>query len=107
MSTLRWAPLRSAEECKRNDEMTQSYFPNTVYSEKCRSWYKMGTTDGRIVALWPGVYHTSLILSISQRDRFTLSMQARVCMLSRLSNILAGKTSTTIYLMASRIACIG
>ena len=38
-----------------SDRTTQSYFPNTVYSEKCRSWYKMGTTDGRIVALWPGM----------------------------------------------------
>ncbi|EJD00095.1 FAD/NAD-binding domain-containing protein [Fomitiporia mediterranea MF3/22] len=26
----------------------------TVYSEKCRSWYKMGKEEGRIVGLWPG-----------------------------------------------------
>ena len=49
----------------------QSYFPQvravadiggtcfltraqTVYSEKCRSWYKLGKEEGRIVGLWPG-----------------------------------------------------
>ena len=26
----------------------------TVYSQKCRSWYKMGKEEGRIVGLWPG-----------------------------------------------------
>ncbi|KAI0720658.1 FAD/NAD-binding domain-containing protein [Fomitopsis betulina] len=36
------------------DEYVESYFPKTVYSGKCRSWYKMGTEDGRIVGLWPG-----------------------------------------------------
>lgn len=26
----------------------------TVYSENCRSWYKCGKAEGRIVGLWPG-----------------------------------------------------
>ena len=26
----------------------------TVYSEKCRSWYRLGKDSGRIVGLWPG-----------------------------------------------------
>lgn len=30
----------------------------TVYSEKCRSWYKMGKEQGRVVALWPGTTDT-------------------------------------------------
>ncbi|KAF4185574.1 hypothetical protein CNMCM7927_006518 [Aspergillus lentulus] len=30
------------------------YFSRTVFSEKCRSWYKGGTEDGRVTALWPG-----------------------------------------------------
>ncbi|KIX06760.1 uncharacterized protein Z518_04736 [Rhinocladiella mackenziei CBS 650.93] len=30
------------------------YFQKTVYSLDCRSWYKGGTTDGRVSALWPG-----------------------------------------------------
>lgn len=34
----------------------QSYFPRTVYSEKCRSWYKKGAELGPVVALWPGQY---------------------------------------------------
>ncbi|KAI0712848.1 hypothetical protein C8T65DRAFT_739260 [Cerioporus squamosus] len=32
----------------------ESYFPKTVYSDQCRSWYKMGKENGRIIALWPG-----------------------------------------------------
>ncbi|OJJ85151.1 flavin-containing monooxygenase [Aspergillus glaucus CBS 516.65] len=30
------------------------YFSRTVFSEKCRSWYKGGMEDGRVTALWPG-----------------------------------------------------
>lgn len=26
----------------------------TVFGEKCRSWYKAGKEEGRVVALWPG-----------------------------------------------------
>ncbi|THU82650.1 FAD/NAD(P)-binding domain-containing protein [Dendrothele bispora CBS 962.96] len=26
----------------------------TVYGQKCRSWYKMGKEEGRVVGLWPG-----------------------------------------------------
>ncbi|PSR70625.1 hypothetical protein PHLCEN_2v13485 [Hermanssonia centrifuga] len=36
------------------DEYIEQYFPTTVYSEKCRSWYKMGKEEGRVVGLWPG-----------------------------------------------------
>ncbi|KAI0948890.1 hypothetical protein AcW1_008635 [Taiwanofungus camphoratus] len=42
------------EAVKDFDEYLESYFPNTVYSEKCRSWYKMGNEEGRIVGIWPG-----------------------------------------------------
>ncbi|KAF3932520.1 hypothetical protein ABW20_dc0100981 [Dactylellina cionopaga] len=31
-----------------------AYFPGTVFSMKCRSWYKGGTYDGKVSALWPG-----------------------------------------------------
>jgi cation diffusion facilitator CzcD-associated flavoprotein CzcO len=37
------------------DEYLEAYFPKTIFSEKCRSWYKMGKEEGRIVALYPGV----------------------------------------------------
>jgi cation diffusion facilitator CzcD-associated flavoprotein CzcO len=30
------------------------YFERTVFTEKCRSWYKNGTVNGRVSALWPG-----------------------------------------------------
>ncbi|EJD50391.1 FAD/NAD(P)-binding domain-containing protein [Auricularia subglabra TFB-10046 SS5] len=36
------------------DEYLENYFPQTVYSEKCRSWYKLGKEEGKITALWPG-----------------------------------------------------
>ncbi|TBU38967.1 FAD/NAD(P)-binding domain-containing protein [Dichomitus squalens] len=36
------------------DKYVESYFPQTVYSAKCRSWYKLGKEDGRVVGLWPG-----------------------------------------------------
>ena len=26
----------------------------TTFSEHCRSWYKVGKADGRVVAIWPG-----------------------------------------------------
>ncbi|KAF8583198.1 FAD/NAD(P)-binding domain-containing protein [Ramaria rubella] len=36
------------------EDYMQNYFPTTVYSEKCRTWYKMGAEGGRVVGLWPG-----------------------------------------------------
>ncbi|KAI0364846.1 FAD/NAD-P-binding domain-containing protein [Pilatotrama ljubarskyi] len=36
------------------DQYVDAYFPKSVYSEKCRSWYKMGQEEGRVVGLWPG-----------------------------------------------------
>ena len=38
------------------------YFPRTAFGEKCRSWYKGGTEDGRITALWPGKFLTSVLI---------------------------------------------
>lgn len=35
-------------------EFCDAYFQTTVYSMDCRSWYKGGTSDGRVSALWPG-----------------------------------------------------
>lgn len=39
---------------RRFTKYCDQYFSLTVFSSKCRSWYKGGTEDGRIVALWPG-----------------------------------------------------
>ncbi|KAI0737191.1 FAD/NAD-P-binding domain-containing protein [Daedaleopsis nitida] len=38
-----------ADAVKDYDEYLMS-----VYSEKCRSWYKAGKEEGRIIGLWPG-----------------------------------------------------
>ncbi|EXJ96239.1 hypothetical protein A1O1_01365 [Capronia coronata CBS 617.96] len=35
-------------------EYCDAYFQTTVFSLDCRSWYKGGTSDGRVSALWPG-----------------------------------------------------
>jgi len=32
----------------------RAFFPTSVFGEKCRSWYKVGKEEGRVVALWPG-----------------------------------------------------
>ena len=29
-------------------------YPQSVFGAKCRSWYKAGKEDGRVIALWPG-----------------------------------------------------
>lgn len=39
---------------RRFTKYCDQYFSLTVFSSKCRSWYKGGTEEGRIVALWPG-----------------------------------------------------
>ncbi|KAM5545289.1 hypothetical protein V8D89_001400 [Ganoderma adspersum] len=36
------------------DRYMESYFPQSVYSANCRSWYKLGKEEGRIIGLWPG-----------------------------------------------------
>ncbi|KAI8971008.1 FAD/NAD-P-binding domain-containing protein [Trametes punicea] len=36
------------------DQYLETYFSKTVHVEKCRSWYKGGKEDGRVVGLWPG-----------------------------------------------------
>jgi cation diffusion facilitator CzcD-associated flavoprotein CzcO len=38
----------------RFTQFCDQYFSRTVFSSKCRSWYKGGTEDGRVIALWPG-----------------------------------------------------
>lgn len=39
--------------------MADSSILQTVFGEKCRSWYKAGKEDGRVVAIWPGEKETS------------------------------------------------
>jgi hypothetical protein len=43
------------EAVRRFTRYCDQYFARTVFSSKCRSWYKGGTEDGRVTALWPGV----------------------------------------------------
>ena len=36
------------------NEHIQTYLQRTVWVENCRSWYKRGTTDGKVVAIYGG-----------------------------------------------------
>ncbi|KAE8159352.1 hypothetical protein BDV40DRAFT_303306 [Aspergillus tamarii] len=42
------------EAVDRFTQYCDQYFAQTVFGQKCRSWYKGGAEDGRVVALWPG-----------------------------------------------------
>lgn len=42
------------ESVTRFTKHCDQYFRRTVFGSKCRSWYKGGTEDGRVTALWPG-----------------------------------------------------
>ncbi|KAK4048940.1 hypothetical protein OIV83_004496 [Microbotryomycetes sp. JL201] len=43
-----------ADAIKDYMEYIANYFERTVYSEKCRSWYKAGRELGPVIGLWPG-----------------------------------------------------
>jgi cation diffusion facilitator CzcD-associated flavoprotein CzcO len=45
-------PKREAVE--EFQQYSQTYFRQTVFGTKCRTWYKAGNSDGPIYALWPG-----------------------------------------------------
>lgn len=49
-----------AEVVKQFTKHCEQYFERTVYSAKCRSWYKGGKETGNVVAVWPGEYLNSL-----------------------------------------------
>ncbi|EEA22676.1 hypothetical protein TMatcc_001518 [Talaromyces marneffei ATCC 18224] len=42
------------EAVERFTKHCEQHFSKTVFSEKCRSWYKGGKEDGRVIAVWPG-----------------------------------------------------
>jgi hypothetical protein len=32
----------------------QMFLPRMVFTDSCRSWYKGGRSDGKVIAIWPG-----------------------------------------------------
>lgn len=44
----------SAEATADYNEHVQSYLQRTVWVSSCRSWYKRGTTDGKVIAIYSG-----------------------------------------------------
>ncbi|CAG8886462.1 unnamed protein product [Penicillium egyptiacum] len=62
-------PRKSAVEAFT--KFADKYFETTVFRTKCRSWYKGGSEDGRVVALWPGsAPHALKALSQPQWEDF-------------------------------------
>ena len=47
---------------------SDNYFEKTVFTMPCRSWYKGGTRDGRVNALWPGKMMPTMVI-FNQRPR--------------------------------------
>ena len=51
-----------------------AYMPRTVWTEECRSWYKNGSKDGRVIALWPGSsLHFMEVMEYSRHDDFVVT----------------------------------
>jgi hypothetical protein len=48
----------NAKVTSEYNEHTQEYLKGTVWTAPCSSWYKRGTKDGRVVAIYAGsTYH--------------------------------------------------
>ncbi|KAK9460471.1 uncharacterized protein V1516DRAFT_626211 [Lipomyces oligophaga] len=43
-----------SDSVKNFVEFCKQYFQKTVFTQPCQSWYKGGTKDGPVIALWPG-----------------------------------------------------
>ncbi|OCH86933.1 FAD/NAD-P-binding domain-containing protein [Obba rivulosa] len=57
------------------DEYLEHYFPKTVFSEKCRSWYKMGQEEGRVTGLYPGsCLHAIRVLEHPRWEDYTYEL---------------------------------
>lgn len=44
----------TADATREYNEHVQSYLERTVWVGNCRSWYKRGTIDGKVVAVYSG-----------------------------------------------------
>ncbi|PYH91890.1 flavin-binding monooxygenase [Aspergillus ellipticus CBS 707.79] len=60
------------EAVERFTRFCDQYFSRTVYGEKCRSWYKGGKEEGRVIGVWPGSsLHSLKVLSHPRWEDFT------------------------------------
>ncbi|KKK14524.1 hypothetical protein P175DRAFT_0534625 [Aspergillus ochraceoroseus IBT 24754] len=60
------------EAVERFTQHCDQYFSRTVFSLKCRSWYKGGTEAGRVTALWPGSsLHSMKVLSYPRWEDYS------------------------------------
>jgi len=83
------------------DDYVEHYFPTSVYSENCRSWYKMGKAEGRVVGLWPGsCLHSLVALRHPRWEDFTYEREKDVK--SRFHWLGDGYTYNEKYLVGDR-----
>ncbi|KAJ5887739.1 hypothetical protein N7495_007780 [Penicillium taxi] len=62
------------EAVTRFTKYCDDYFKKTVFSGNCRSWYKGGSAEGRITALWPGKFqYTDADLNFMNASNIYLS----------------------------------
>ncbi|RAQ54033.1 flavin-binding monooxygenase [Aspergillus flavus] len=60
------------EAVDRFTRYCDQYFAQTVFGQKCRSWYKGGAEDGRVTALWPGSsLHSLKVFAQPRWEEFT------------------------------------
>ena len=53
--------------------MIKKFLQRMVFSDGCRSWYKGGRADGKVIGIWPGRF---LWLPLSSNDRFPQFQEA-------------------------------
>lgn len=73
-----------------------------MFGETCRSWYKAGKEEGRVVAIYPGMH--------GPEPRWTPILnvpQVPLCMQRGRLRIRAGRITTLNALILSKTDCIG
>jgi cation diffusion facilitator CzcD-associated flavoprotein CzcO len=53
LERIKWM-VPSAGAVRDFMQYVDAYFVRTVFGQKCKSWYKNGKEEGRVVGLWPG-----------------------------------------------------
>ena len=77
------------------NEHMQTYLKRTVWTEACRSWYKRGTIDGPVVAVYGGsTFHFMEAIKNPRWEDFNIE---RICKTNRFSYLGNGITKRETY----------
>ncbi|EIM83202.1 FAD/NAD-P-binding domain-containing protein [Stereum hirsutum FP-91666 SS1] len=83
------------------DEYVRAYFPKTVYTDQCNSWYK--SPDGAITGLWPGSgLHGVVALSNPRWEDFDYERLDRERTKNRFFWLGDGETENEKYIKGDR-----